>query len=256
VLALSQDGLVDSIQADGVEHLFYCQVDNPAVPMLDLKLVGQHVLSGADVTVLTVDKTDAAERAGTIVSINGRLHVLEYSLISESIANASNADGGLKFRAANTGIHLFRTDFLLRESRDASALPFHPAHKEVAHIDERGQMVEPDAPNAIKFERFVFDIFPRAETTLLIPVDREQNFMPVKDARSSETSPEAVQKKLCGLHRNWLVQAGVDVSPDATVEISPLVACNADELTERIAATGWQWRPEEDGPEVYLDRAA
>ncbi len=254
VSALSQDRLLDSMHSEGVEHLFYCQIDNPAVPLLDLKLIGQHVLSGADVTVLTVEKTDAAERAGTVVSINDRLHVLEYSLISESIANACDADGELKFRAANTGIHLFRTDFLMRESRDARALPFHPAYKEVAHIDERGEMVEPESPNAIKFERFVFDMFPRAEKTMLIPVDREQCFLPLKDASSSETSPQAVQKKLCELHRNWLVQAGIDVSPDANVEIGPLVACNADELTERVAATGW--RPEENGPEVYVDRAA
>ncbi len=256
VSALSRDGLFASMQKEGVEHLFYCQVDNPAAPLLDPHLVGQHVLSKSDVTVLTVEKTDAAERAGTVVTINGRLHVLEYSLIPESVANARDADGELRFRAANTGIHLFRTEFLMRGSHDASALPFHPAHKAVDHIDEQGQIVEPDAPNAIKFERFIFDIFPRAQTTLLIQVDREQNFLPLKDAHSSETSPEAVQKKLCGLHRNWLIQAGVDVSPDATIEISPLVACSADELAERIAATGWQWRPEEDGPSVYLDRAA
>lgn len=254
--ALERNGLLDSMQTHGIEHLFYCQVDNPAVPLLDSTLVGRHVLSGSQVTVLVVDKTDAAEKAGTVVSIDGRLHVLEYSLIPEAIASTCDDDGRLRFRAANTGIHLFRTDFLRREARNDNSLPYHPAHKAVKHLDEQGNPVDSDATNAVKFERFVFDIFPRAEITLLISIDREQSFLPLKDRHSTSTSPEAIRRKMSALYRSWLEQAGVDVSREASIEISPLVASNAAELAAAIASTGWQRQRSAGSPSVYLNDAA
>ena len=42
-------------------------------------------------------------------------------------------------------------------------LPFHRAIKKVPFVDEAGQLVEPDAENAIKFERFIFDALPLAK---------------------------------------------------------------------------------------------
>ena len=46
------------------------------------------------------------------------------------------------------------------------ALPFHVAHKKVAFLDAAGGRVQPRVPNAIKFERFIFDLMPAAETPL------------------------------------------------------------------------------------------
>ena len=43
----------------------------------------------------------------------------------------------------------------------AAGLPFHVAHKKVAYVDAAGRRVEPREPNALKFERFIFDLMPR-----------------------------------------------------------------------------------------------
>lgn len=251
--ALKRHGLLDSMRARGIEHLFYCQVDNPVAPLLDPGIIGEHVLTGSQVTVLSVEKTDAAERAGTVVSIDGQMHVLEYSLIPDAVAARTNDDGRLTFRAANTGIHVFRTDFLQQQAQASDSLPFHAACKRVPHIDEHGRAIEPSDPNAIKFERFVFDIFPRAQSTLVVEVDRGRHFLPLKDARSTETSPEAVRRNLSQLQRDWLHQCGVDVPPDAKVEISPLVATDAMELADAIATGDWQLKPDDS---ICLRRAA
>ena len=75
------------------------------------------------------------------------------------------------------------------------------------------------ASNAIKFERFIFDIFPQATRTLLIERPQDEVFVPLKDASSSESSPTAVRQQISRLHRRWLERAGVSLPPDIVIEI-------------------------------------
>ncbi len=74
-----------------------------------------------------------------------------------------------------------------------SALPFHVARKAVAHVDATGRAVEPSEPNAIKYERFIFDLLPEAQQAIVVEVDPAQAFAPVKNAPGeSFDTPEAV----------------------------------------------------------------
>ncbi|MFM8584119.1 MAG: UDPGP type 1 family protein, partial [Planctomycetaceae bacterium] len=83
--------------------------------------------------------------------------------------------------------------------------------------------------NAIKFERFVFDILPAARNALVVETDRAEEFCPLKN-QSGEFSPEYVRTALQDLHRRWLEQAGTRVAPGVRVEISPLRALDPQDL--------------------------
>lgn len=242
--ALVSSGLLDSMQQTGIEHLFYCQIDNAAAPVPDPVLIGLHALEQSEVSVLVTGKKSPQDRVGTAVSINGRLHILEYTLIPDEIAAQRDRTGELKFRAANTGIHLLSRGFLTRCASRTELLPFHRAIKTVSHIDPLGRKIVPDEPNAVKLERFIFDLFPHAQRTLLIDVDADAAFIPLKDARSTDTSPASVRRKISHLYRRWLAEAGITIPDDVTVEISPLFAGNARELQERLLTSGsrptWQ----------------
>jgi UDP-N-acetylglucosamine pyrophosphorylase len=67
--------------------------------------------------------------------------------------------------------------------------------KRVPFTDADGRRVEPDAPNAWKFETFIFDAMPLAESGVVLEVEREREFAPVKNAEGPD-SPETARKLL------------------------------------------------------------
>ena len=126
-------------------------------------------------------KRDPLERVGNVVQIDGRTQVIEYSDLPEEFARQRDMDGSLQLWAGNLAIHVFDLAFLGRQARDPHGLPFHVAKKKVACLDEAGQLVEPDQPNALRFERFIFDLLPRAEQALVIEADPFDAFAPVEE---------------------------------------------------------------------------
>src|SRR5690606_30858079 len=147
----------------GVEHLSYFQVDNPLVQCIDPLFLGLHDLSGSEMSSKTIPKTNATEKVGNFVLADGVLQVIEYSDLPQNLAEATNPDGSLKFNAGSIAIHALRVSFIERLNRGGRLnLPWHRAEKKVPYLDERGELVKPDKPNAVKLEQFVFDAIPLA----------------------------------------------------------------------------------------------
>lgn len=231
VTALQASGALKRLAGQGVEHLFYHQVDNPTVIMCDPVLLGLHAQHESELTTNVVEKTGPTERMGVLVDLDSRTEIIEYSELTAEQAASSDEKGQWIFWAGNTAIHIFRRDFLEYLTADGIRLPLHRAHKKIVHIDSAGTTVEPAEPNAIKFERFIFDALPLAERTLIVEGDRQREFNPVKNATGSD-SPDTSRAALSRIGREWLHQAGHSVNNDTVVEISPLIALTAEELAE------------------------
>ena len=60
-------------------------------------------------------------------------------------------------------MHILERSFVEPPGRGTLKLPFHRAIKKVPFVDSNGDIHKPDAPNAVKFERFIFDALPLAE---------------------------------------------------------------------------------------------
>jgi UDP-N-acetylglucosamine/UDP-N-acetylgalactosamine diphosphorylase len=232
--ALAKSGGLDELGRGGIRHLFYCQVDNPLAPLCDPEFIGYHLLAGSELSTQVVAKQDPLEKVGNVAMVDGRMAIIEYSDLPDSVANKRNADGSLFLWAGNTGIHVFDVAFLRRMSGSATALPFHLARKKVAYIDPAGELIEPETPNALKFERFIFDLLPQAERGFVMEVDPRTAFAPVKNASGEpRDTPKTVQKQMIDLHTRWLIAAGATVKPEMAVEISPLFALDGAELLAR-----------------------
>ena len=233
--AFAESGAMADARRRGIRHLFYFQVDNPLVDIAGPEYLGYHILSAAEMTSQVIAKRDPLEKVGNVVDVDGRLIVIEYSDLPEDIARKTNPDGSLAIWAGSIAVHVFDLDFLRRAKDEADSLPYHIAHKKVAFIDTAGRRVEPSKPNAIKFERFIFDLMPSARNAIVIEVDAASAFAPLKNAPGAAAdTPEAVKAQFSDLHRQWLRTAGVEVPDRLPVEINPRFALDAEELRSKV----------------------
>jgi len=232
---LARSGALDDIERRGIRQLFYFQVDNPLVDICGREFVGYHLLAGSELSSQVIAKREPLERVGNVVQVDGRLMVIEYSDLPDDAAKRRNADGSLSIWAGSIAVHVIDAGLLRRTTSTANGLPFHIAHKKVAFVDSKGNRIEPAQPNAIKFERFIFDLLPQAANAIVVEVDPALAFAPLKNASGAkDDTPESVRSQLSALHRGWLRQAGADVADNVVVEISPLYASDAEELRARV----------------------
>jgi UDP-N-acetylglucosamine/UDP-N-acetylgalactosamine diphosphorylase len=234
VAALAGSGAIENMRRRGIKHLFYLQVDNPLAPICEAEMIGYHLLAQSELTSMAVAKQAPRDKVGNFVSIDGRVHVIEYSDFPDDVAEKRGADGSLVFWAGSIAVHVFAVSFLERALSLKEALPFHVAHKKVPYIADDGQLIEPTAPNALKFERFIFDLVPHAENAIVVEYAEEDVFAPLKNAPGAERdTAEYVERFMIDQHRRWLTAAGTKMADDVPVEISPLWALDEEGAAAR-----------------------
>lgn len=235
VSAMSKYDLFEDFVRRNLKQLFYFQVDNPLVRICDEEFLGLSLMHSAEVATQVVAKRHASERVGNVVSVDGRVQIIEYSDLPPEAAQRINPDGTPYFWAGNIAVHIFGVEFLRQASTSDSALPWHVARKKVPAIDDSGNLTNPQEPNALKFERFVFDLLPAAKSSLVMEVDAKSAFAPVKNAPGEPTdSPDTVRAQMIALHRQWLQEAGVFTDERIAVEISPAFADSPEELVGKV----------------------
>lgn len=238
--ALHVSGALGDMQARGIEHVSYFQVDNPHARVVDPVFLGLHASapdSSGEFSSKMVAKASWDEKVGVFCSVDGRTEIIEYSDLDESLARRTEPGGRLSFNAGSIAIHAISVAFIDRILNDkGAALPYHRAIKKVPYFDlSTGRPVEPISNNAVKLEKFVFDGIPIAGRSIVVETDRVEEFAPVKNATGTDSIVSSKQLQSLRAAR-WLEANGVQIpwnddgGVDATIEISPLTATCADDL--------------------------
>ncbi len=235
---LHQSGALDFLRQHGVDIISYFQVDNPLVQCIDPVFIGLHIQSGSEMSSKTIEKAYPEEKLGHFCVRNGTLEVIEYSDMPDSMARLTRPDGKLLYAAGSIAIHILDVEFASHIGQEKEAryrLPYHRADKKIPYVDEQGNLITPTQVNGIKFERFLFDALPFAQTTLVVETLREEDFSPVKNA-SGVDSPDSCRRDLSRQAARWLRLAGVEVpvnesgDPVHAIELSPAIAANPVQL--------------------------
>ncbi len=230
--AFVASGCLQDADQRGLSQLFYGQIDNPLLTVCDPTLIGYHLLAESELTTQVVKKRDPLENVGIVVELNGRTQIIEYSVLPELVAQDRDENGDLRLWAGNVAVHVFGMEFLKRMAADRDALPYHQARKKVNYVDDAGCHVEPITNNAIKFERFIFDLLPAAKNALVVEAAKEVAFAPVKNAVGAD-SPETARQGMVRCAAELLRSAGACVD-DVVVEVSPLWALDSEEASRKI----------------------
>lgn len=238
--ALVVSSVLSDLRKRRIQHVHAYCVDNSLVKVADPTFIGFSISKDVDLATKVVRKRAANESVGLIILKNGKPDVIEYSEIDESLAEAMDPNNPsiLKFRAANIVNHYYSVRYLETIPEWVHLLPHHIARKKIPYCDTTtGEEVSPKAPNGIKLEQFVFDIFPRIplDKFACLEVAREDEFSPLKNARGSkEDNPDTSRADVMAQGRRWLQAAGAVViseSVDETgVEVSPLISYGGEGL--------------------------
>jgi UDP-N-acetylglucosamine/UDP-N-acetylgalactosamine diphosphorylase len=195
--ALARAGLLEEMRERGVDAICSFQVDNPLARPLDPVMLGWMVERRAQVVGKAVRKRSPDERVGVFArDLRGRHRIVEYTEIP---------DGGLPpdVDLGSIAVGAYGVAFLDDLWRQGLRLPLHRAKKKAPYLDRDGRRVEPAEPNAIKLERFVFDLLPHAPRVEVHEVLREREFAPVKNAEgddSPSTARALVAAEVARLH--------------------------------------------------------
>lgn len=237
IAAMKRAELFDRLQKDGIDTLFYFQVDNPLVNVADPVFIGRHLKQKAQISVKVCAKRSPEEGLGVVAIRDGRTVIVEYTELTDAQKADRQPDGNLTFGYGSVAIHVFTLDFMARQADHD--LPLHRAFKKITACDDAGRPTTPNEPNGYKFERFIFDTLPRADRVNIVVFDREMEFSPVKNAQGDD-SPEVTRQSLVRAAANLLEAAGIAVPRDPTghprhvLEIDPVCATDAETLRARL----------------------
>jgi UDP-N-acetylglucosamine/UDP-N-acetylgalactosamine diphosphorylase len=177
----------------------------------------------------SLTKTGPFEKLGNFVSVGDRITIIEYSDLPEEKALEQELDGRIKYRAGSPAIHVLRRDFVEQFASGEIRLPYHRAEKKVAYLNDSGELVIPEKPNAVKFETFVFDALPLAKNPLILEADRLEEFSPVKN-KTGVDSLESSQVDQIKRARRWLKNTGHSIKESAILELCPRAFPDEQEL--------------------------
>lgn len=196
--SLHKKGIIDHMEANGVEYVHVYCVDNILVRVCDPIFMGFCISRQVDAGAKVVEKVLANESVGTICKVGEQFRVIEYSEISDNVAQRRDGTTGkLSFNAGNICEHFFTVKFLQSITGD-KVLRYHLAVKKIPYVSlETGEIVKPNEPNGVKLEKFIFDVFEFTDKFAAWEVKREDEFSPLKNADGTEKdNPTTARKAL------------------------------------------------------------
>lgn len=235
--SIKDNHIIDDFHKRGIKHIYVYCVDNVLSRLADPVFIGFAISHGFQLATKAVRKRDAHEPVGLIATRDNRPCVIEYSEISTELAESTTEEGLLQFRAANIVNHYYHID-LLAKSLDqwCDNIPYHVAKKKIACYDNvQDKYLNPDQPNGIKLEQFIFDVFPTIPLDKFgcLEVERSKEFSPLKNGPGSKVdNPDTSRLAYLKLGTQWLKDAGAIVEDGVLVEVSNKLSYGGENLSQ------------------------
>jgi len=189
--AIYKNNILEDMKKRNIKWVYIGGVDNVLAKMVDPIFIGLASDGGYYSAGKSLVKAYPEEKVGVFCKKNGKPTVVEYTEISEEMARMTDEKGELLYGESHILCNLFSIEAIEKISKNK--LPYHTAFKKADYLDENGNYVVSEKPNAYKFESFIFDAFETLENMIIMRVKREEEFAPVKNKEGVD-SPETARK--------------------------------------------------------------
>ena len=185
----------------GIRWISFGGIDNVLLKNVDPFFLGLTMDKKEKIASKSIFKKGALEKTAVYCKKNGKPSILYYDDIDLEISEQKDENGLYLYRESNMLSHLMHIDAV--EYVSNKVLPYHRAYKKNAFVNFEGMKQVPDKPNTFKFENFIFDAFSYFDNMLLLRVDENEEFAPIKDFTgiyNPDTAKEKYEKYLKKCH--------------------------------------------------------
>ena len=189
--ALDKNNIIQHMNENKIKWIQVTGVDNILVNLADEVYIGLADESKTYNAVKSIEKAYPEEKVGVFCKRNGKPSVIEYVEMTEDMTHLEDENGNLLYADGNIVNHLIHIDLLnkIKEQK----LPVHKARKKIKYIDKTGSIVESDEETALKYESFIFDYFNLVDDVVILRVNREEEFAPIKNKVGVDSPDSATE---------------------------------------------------------------
>lgn len=167
------------LKSSGIEWINVFAVDNVLQKIADPYFIGAVIDTGMMCGSKVVAKAAPEERVGVMCLEDGKPSIVEYFEMTDDMLQCRENDGRLSYNYGVILNYLFKVSEL--DKIVGINLPLHKAFKKISYIDETGNIITPEEPNAYKYETLVLDMVKPQKNCLVFEVERIHEFAPVKN---------------------------------------------------------------------------
>lgn len=190
--SMKKNNILDDMKSNNIEWISFSGIDNVLLEVIDPLFLGLTINSKNIVASKTLFKNDVNDKDWIFAREKGVPSIIDCNYLSDEMKIKKDENGKDLYRETNILAHLFHISAL--EKACESSLPYHRAYKKNTFINEEGMIQVPDGPNIFKFETFIFDAFSIFNDILLLRVEAEDEFAPIKDFNGKH-NPEVAKDR-------------------------------------------------------------
>lgn len=181
--AMRDNNIFKDLQNRKIKWLLITGIDNILMKPVDLFSLGLIIKHGSSSIGKSICKLTPEEKMGVFCKNNNMIDVMEYSEIDEMVSKARDKKGNLIYNDAHLLWNIYDVDKVRKIAN--KNVPYHKALKNIS--------MNLDIGNVYKLESFIFDYFRYFNDMIILRVNRNEEFAPIKN-KSGTDSPDTAYK--------------------------------------------------------------
>lgn len=179
-VSMKKNGILSKMKEQGIRWVSFGGIDNILLKNADPFFLGLMIDQKYLVASKSIFKQQPLENTAVYCRKNGKPSILDYDNITLELSEQKDPRTGyFLYREANMLSHLMTIEAI--EKVSTIPLRYHRSFKKNAFVNFEGVKQVPEKPNTFKFENFIFDAFSFFDDMLLLRVDSNEEFAPIKN---------------------------------------------------------------------------
>ena len=191
--SLKANNIIKDLENNNIQWISFGGIDNILLKNFDPLFLGLIISHNLEIGSKSILKKEPLEKTAVYCKKDGKPAILDYDDINLELSESKliNTNTYL-YREANMLSHIMSLEAIKKVS--TIDLKYHRAYKKNSFVNFEGVKQVPDKPNTFKFENFIFDAFAYFDDMLLLRVDENEEFAPIKDFTGIYNPDTAIEK--------------------------------------------------------------